>query len=231
MKAFHVLCVGLVSFVAGCSTRPSAPPVNSSPVLTATRIKKDFAPDGDLAKSSWRSAPAVLVERGSRDGATRSALATTVRALWTDEFLYLAFDCPFTELTVFEPVQAHERFGLWERDVVEAFIGSDAANPRRYTEFEVSPTNERLDVKLPEKDFAWSSRFESATRIDRQRRRWTAEMRIPISELCDARPQHGTQWRINLYRCDYANKAFLALNPTLTGTFHTPERFGVLKFR
>ena len=37
-------------------------------------------------------------------------------------------------------------------------------------------------------------------------------------------------WRINLYRCDYANNAFLAFNPALTGTFHTPERFGILEF-
>jgi hypothetical protein len=115
--------------------------------------------------------------------------------------------------------------------VVEAFIGSHTNDIRRYTEYEVSPTNERLDVKIPEKDFAWSSGFESATRVDNRNHRWTAELRIPVSALSDTKPGKGTRWRINLYRCDYANKAFLAFNPTLTGTFHAPERFGVLEFR
>jgi hypothetical protein len=119
---------------------------------------------------------------------------------------------------------------LWERDVVEAFIGSDTNNLRRYTEYQVSPTNERLDVKFPEKDFAWSSSFDSATRIDQRRKQWTAVMRIPLSALADKPPAAGTRWRINLYRCDYANNAFLAFNPVLTGTFHTPARFGVLEF-
>ena len=49
---------------------------------------------------------------------------------------------------------------------------------------------------------------------------------IPVK----AKPMPGGRWRINLYRCDYANKAFLALNPVLVGSFHTPERFGVLEF-
>jgi hypothetical protein len=35
---------------------------------------------------------------------------------------------------------------------------------------------------------------------------------------------------VNLYRCDRANGAFLAWNPTLQGSFHAPERFGFLVF-
>jgi hypothetical protein len=66
--------------------------------------------------------------------------------------------------------------------------------------------------------------------VDETRKRWTAELRIPLSALGEQRPESGTKWRINLYRCDYANQAFLAFNPVLTGTFHTPERFGTLQF-
>src|SRR5581483_9552257 len=98
---------------------------------------------------------------------------TTVRALFSDKFLYLAYDCPFTKITSFEPPQFdRKRFdlsgpgtSLWDRDVVEAFIGTDPENIRHYAEFEIAPTNERLDlmvVNLPEKDFGWSSRFESS---------------------------------------------------------------------
>lgn len=201
-----------------------------APVLKAARTGLDFKLDGDLSKRAWEAAQPVALEHESRSGAARPEMATQVRALWSDEFLYLAFDCPFTTLTVFQPVQARERFGLWERDVVEAFVASDPGDVRHYSEYEVSPTNERLDVKIPEKDFAWSSGFESATRIDEHAKRWTAELRVPLSALGGSKPAPGKHWRINLYRCDYANQAFLAFNPPLTGTFHTPERFGILEF-
>jgi hypothetical protein len=35
---------------------------------------------------------------------------------------------------------------------------------------------------------------------------------------------------MNLYRRDRANRAGLAWRPVLRGTFHTPDRFGVLQF-
>ena len=60
-------------------------------------------------------------------------------------------------------------------------------------------------------------------------KRWAAEIRIALREL-GPKPEPGARWRINLYRCDYANKTFLAFNPVLTGSFHTPERFGILQF-
>jgi hypothetical protein len=200
------------------------------PVLKAARVKEDFKLDGNTSKRVWQSAPRVAMEQESRSAAVRPELSTTARALWTEKYLYLAYDCPFTTLTTFQPVQAKERFGLWEKDVVEAFIASDTNNMKRYTEYEVSPTNERLDVKIPEKDFAWSGGFESATRVDERRKMWTVEMRIPWSAMSDAAPKPGARWRINLYRCDYANKGFLAFNPALAGSFHTPERFGWLEF-
>ena len=200
----------------------------SKPVLKAAWTKRDFPLDGRIEAAAWKAATPVKLEYGSRVPKAFPELSTTVRALWSERFLYLAFDCPYTKLTVFEPVQNTERIGLWERDVVEAFIGSDSKSPGSYTEYEVSPTNERLDVKLPAKDFEWSSGFESATRVNKTH--WTAELRIPLTALSESKPTAGTRWSLNLYRCDYANQAFLAFNPTLTGTFHTPERFGVLLF-
>ena len=161
-------------------------------------------------------------------------------AIWSQEFLYLGYECPYSKLTVFKPAQVErERFdlekdgvSLWDRDVVEAFIGTDPQTAGRYAEFEVSPTNERLDlmVNLPGKDCAWNSHFRSAVRISPQAKTWTCEMRIPMSALSASPPNTGTRWRLNLFRCDRANRASLAWSPTLTDTFHKPERFGVLEF-
>jgi hypothetical protein len=172
----------------------------------------------------------VPLEYESRTYTARPQISTTVRLLWSDEWLYLGYESPYTKLTVFEPPQEKERIGLWDRDVVEAFIGSDTNNIKRYTEFEVAPTNEKLDLtlNLPERDFEWSSGFQSKTRTLADR--WICEMRIPIKALAQKKPAAGMMWRINLYRCDRANNAFLAWSPTLTGSFHAPEKFGWLKF-
>jgi predicted TIM-barrel fold metal-dependent hydrolase len=211
-----------------------------APALLARRISQDFVLDGCLSSPLWQTAAPVILEQTSSDGTVRPALATSVRALWSSQYLYLSYECPYTELTVFAPAkESGKRFGsnagmsLWDRDVVEAFIGCDAENPRHYAEFEVAPTNEKLDLmitNLPEKDFNWNSQFESRVQVDQKAHVWRCEMRLPIHSLAAAAPSVGTRWHLNLYRCDRANKAFLAWRPTLTETFHTPERFGVLAF-
>jgi predicted TIM-barrel fold metal-dependent hydrolase len=211
-----------------------------TPVALARRTTRDFQPDGDLSKAIWQTVKPVRIECQSRDGAARPGVASTVRVLWSDQFLYLAYQCPYTKLTTFEPARSNgehfdltrEGVSLWDRDVVEAFIGTDAKSAQRYAEFEVAPTNEHLDVlvNLPAKDFAWTSQFSSAVQANKHGKTWTCEMRIPLAALSPSKPVAGTRWRLNLYRKDQANHAFLAWNPTLTGTTHTPERFGVLQF-
>jgi hypothetical protein len=72
--------------------------------------------------------------------------------------------------------------------------------------------------------------MEWQVRVDRGRKVWTCEVRIPLSALSETAPTVGTRWRANLYRIDRAHRAFLASNPLLSGSFHTPDRFGWLEF-
>lgn len=210
------------------------------PVVRAKRITEDFPPSGKMAEPFWEKAPPIWVEYATQDGRPQRHLSTKVRLLWSDRFLYLAYECPYTELTVFDPPLATgkrydmEKLGvsLWDRDVVEAFINADPDDLRHYAEFQVAPTNEQLDLmlRLPERDFAWRSGFESAVDIDRAADLWRCVMRIPLAAWGSGTPQPGDRWRLNLFRCDRAHNAFLAWNPTMNGSFHTPERFGVLEF-
>ncbi len=204
------------------------------PVMRAARIPADFALDGKLKNAAWQAAKPVHLEYDSGHGAAHPAVATPVRALWTDQFLYLGYDCPITEITTFEPpFKDKERMGLWDKDVVEAFIAPDPEKVDHYSEYEVAPTGEKLDLILSpgRSDFEWSSGFEAASVVNREKNRWTAEMKIPMAAFKDAPPKAGEKWRINLYRIDRAHKAFLALNPTLTRTYHTPARFAHLEFQ
>ena len=206
-------------------------------VLEARQITRDFAPDGRLEEPEWQGAVPFHLEQESRDGRARPELSTPVRALWSDRFLYLAYECPFTELTDYGEAQPGERIqppsALWDRDVVELFVAPDPARLDRYTEYEWAPNNEALDLRIqkPDSDFAWSSGMEWKVRVDRDRRLWICEARIPLSALDERPPVEGTRWRVNLYRIDRAQRAFLASNPTLNGSFHTTDRFGWLVFR
>lgn len=203
------------------------------PVVKASRLGADFKPDGKLTHPAWAKAQVARLEYTLRDGASRPGIATEARLLWSDEFLYIGYRAPFTKLTQFLPADVNkERIGLWDRDVVEAFIGSDLEKIGRYTEFEVAPTGERFDLIIdpPKKDFAWDSRFEAVVHVDETAKVWTSEWRIPLKALAATKPAAGTRWRLNLYRHDIASKSFLAWSPTATGSAHTPAKFGWLEF-
>lgn len=203
-----------------------------TPTLRVTKLAKDFKPDGRLREAAWQRARVERIERSLKEGVAKPAISTTVRALWSAQYLYLAYQAPYTELTVFKPVSHTKRIGLWDRDVVEVFVGSDLDNANRYTEFQVAPTGEMLDLSLvlPDRDFEWTSGFEAAVRVDRKAKLWTTELRIPMTALARAKPQVGDRWRINLYRHAAADGAFLAWHPTASATAHVPERFGWLEF-
>jgi hypothetical protein len=67
-------------------------------------------------------------------------------------------------------------------------------------------------------------------KVDTKAKVWKCEMRIPLTALSETKPVAGTRWRLNFFRRDCANHAALAWSPTLSGTFHVPEKFGVLEF-
>src|SRR4030095_14162299 len=179
------------------------------PTMKVAHVERDFRPDGVLDAAEWRRAMPVRIESMTTDGKVIPALGTIVRALWSDRYLYFAYECPYTELTVFSPAQKQERIGLWDKDVVEAFIGTDSSKEARYTEFEWAPNNEALDLTIdaPQKDFPWSSRMEWKAVVEESTRTWRVEVRIPMQSIASSSPTPGTRWRINFYRHDKANRA------------------------
>jgi predicted TIM-barrel fold metal-dependent hydrolase len=203
------------------------------PTLKARYIKRELELDGSLDEPEWQNAESVHIVSGIRSGTAHPKLSTSVRCLWSNQFLYLAYDAPFETLKTFSPPQqSGERQGLWDRDVVEAFVAPDPQHPESYLEFEVAPTGEMLDLRIEpgSKDFDWSSGFSAAVSIDQKRSLWRTEMRIPIKAISPgtaAKP--GVLWRLNLYRHATNKRAFLGWSPTATGTAHTPARFGYLQ--
>lgn len=207
------------------------------PQMTAARIDRDFTPDGMLDEEEWSKATPARIEYDSLTVTARPELSTAVRALWSDKYLYLAYECPYTEIMNADPQKRPakgepERLGLWDFDVVEAFVAPDPEMVTTYSEYEWAPSGEELDLQLVpgSKDFEWSSKMESAVSVNEDQKIWRVEVRIPLDSISETLPEAGARWRINFYRHDRANDAYLAWNPTLTQTFHTPEKFGWLEF-
>lgn len=202
------------------------------PVAKVERIKRGLMLDGRLTESEWAQAAPVRMEYTLKEVDCVPQISTAVRLLWNDEFLYLGFESPFTELTMAEGASNAERVGLWDDDVVELFVGADPQHINRYREFEWAPNGEWLDlaVERPDVDFSWQSGMQSSVHIDREKKIWRAEVAVPLRAISNDMPQVGTRWRANLYRHDVAHRVFMAWNPTLTETAHTPEKFGWLAF-
>ena len=128
------------------------------------------------------------------------------------------------ELSIWSPPSAVERLGLWDYDVVEAFIGSDPDQTGRYTEFEWSP-GETLDlVDLPEKISAGLRTPVSSHEVMSLWRIWTGGPHSTDNIMREAL-EPGTRWKLNLYRHDRADGTSAA-SPTLRGSFHVPVSAG-----
>lgn len=201
------------------------------PVLTAARTQ-DFDITGKADHPAWAAAAPVSIDQDSVTAAALPHIATTLRALWSDHYLYLSYECPYKELTTFEPPQHQtDRMGLWDRDVVEIFLAPDPARPAHYAEIEWAPTGEKLDlmVNLPDRDFGWDYAGTHKVTVDPAAKIWRVETRIPWERI-GRTPSPGTEWRANFFRHDAATRSGLAFRPALTGTFHTPARFGLIRF-
>ena len=214
------------------------------PVILSEFSAINPVPDGNLAKEFWTGARRVNFDEAGFFRQKHPDARTLVASRWTPQYLYFAFWCHYRNLNIYEGEDpTHERWRLWEKDVVEAFINPTPDRPSHYYEFEVAPNNQWLDLEidLAQRPFInekWDSGFLHETRIDVQPRVWAVEMRIPIASMTASAAQPMTEWRVNFYRCDGIESGAarrmlswgaLPFNPP-ENSFHQPDSFGILRF-
>jgi len=235
---------GLFATVSSPVRSPSAQSEDqylSSMETSAKYSAADFVPDGNLSKKFWKAARWTEFEHDKAGTVENPKLRTRVAAAWTDRFIYFAFSAHYDSLNTYKGEDiSKERWELWNRDVVEVFLNPEPERITHYYEFEVAPNNQWIDLEIEKKktpfnDASWNSEFEHATRIDAKHHLWITEMRIPLSAL-DVKAIHRNDvWRVNFFRAAGAGgddqRVFLAWSPIPQGgTFHVPNRFGILRF-
>jgi hypothetical protein len=234
--AVFLLLAAAASAQQPCTvTRPTAsfqtPHVAGNPALNT-----------DPASSLWRNAAADSISKDCSKQIDYADLRTEVRSFWTDTHVYFLFTCPYKQLNVFLPAKGGgPRDKLWDRDVVEIFLGDDWQNIRHYREFEIAPTGDWIDLAIDldheTDDQSWRSGWVTSARIDEAAHIWYAAAKIPLSAISAAPVKAGTKWRANLYRIEGLGpdrqRHFLCWQPTCVvhrDPNHVPENFGTLVF-
>jgi len=205
--------------------------------IESMKADNDVALTTNPGSSFWQGGRGVYAERDTY-GKPLPRYRTQVRSRWTRNNLYFLFICPYDTLYLKpHPATSTETFQLWDWDVAEVFIGSDFQNIRRYKEFDVSPQGEWIDLDIDltkpqhEEGWKWNSGFQVSTRIDHAAKTWYAAMRIPFAAIDQRQPADGVTFRINLFRTQGppSQRKYIVWQPTMGGSFHVPERFGILK--
>jgi hypothetical protein len=196
----------------------------------------------DPAAAIWKKSEAQLMFKDCSRRIDYPKIKTEIRGFWTDTDLYLLFRCPYSVLNVFLPAN-HDapRVKLWDRDVVEMFLGDDWTNIRHYREFEIAPTGDWIDLAIDldhsNYDHSWRSGWQTLAKIDEKNKTWYAAARIPLRAVSAQPVKPGTKWRMNLYRIEGLGadpqRHFLCWQPTCVTNRdpnHVPENFGTLLF-
>jgi len=207
-------------------------------VIESRRTKADFALTADPDSAPWKGVAAVIAERDRR-GQPVPGHRTEIRSLWTPKNLYLLYVCPYQELFLKPtPTTTAETNKLWEWDVAEAFLGTDFKDIKKYKEYQVSPQGEWVDLAIdrgaqpPAHDASWNSGFEAKARLDRDKKVWYGEMRIPLESLGVTAPEPGVEMRANFYRLQGPQpRKYINWQPVNSDSYHTPEAFGLLRLQ
>lgn len=210
---------------------------DAAKTIKSFQAAADFALSADPQAKQWKDVKGVFADRGPLGEVTPNH-RTEIRSRWTKDNLYLLFICPYEKLYPKpNPSTTTETNKLWEWDVAEVFIGTEFEDIKHYTEFQVSPQGEWVDLDIDRKldpakhAWDWNSGFEVKARINETAKVWYGEMRIPMNKI-DKRPaQAGQEMRINFYRFQGPppDRKRIAWQPTGSNNYHVPEAFGRLR--
>ena len=208
-----------------------------TPLIKSYHTPSDFALTADPDAQAWKDIKGVTAERGPK-GELTPGHKTEIRSRWSENNLYLLFICPYQQLYLKpDPSTTAETNKLWDWDVAEVFIGTDFQDIKHYTEFQVSPQGEWVDLDIDRKpnppvhNWQWNSGFEVKARIDAAKKVWYGEFRIPLVKIDKRAAKAGNEMRINFYRFQGPppDRKRIAWSPTNADNYHVPEAFGRLK--
>tara|TARA_B100000683_G_scaffold272471_1_gene315738 strand:+ start:781 stop:2010 length:1230 start_codon:yes stop_codon:yes gene_type:complete len=202
--------------------------------------------DGKLDEPAWENAisltPFILYH-----GKSAAKQQTHVKATWTSDFLYLAFES--LDKDIHTPYTKRDD-PIYESEAVEIFIDADG-DQDDYVELQAAPNEVQFDASFKggrRKNFntGYNSSYLVKNTVEGtlnkagdQDVKWISEWQIPVKDLVDADKQikAGAKWRVNLFRLDRIRRngkvvrsEASAWSSPLSGDFHNIARMGTFEF-
>ncbi|MNI13746.1 hypothetical protein D3C73_669800 [compost metagenome] len=184
----------------------------------------------------WLNVPKMhLVDTVTGD---HPRLTSTAQAFWSQsqQCIYFRFICEDDHVVA---TMTNHDDPIYNEDVVEVFL-SETGSLQQYKEFEVSPTNVKLDAfirNIPSESLQVALEWHAEgwrTEIEQDPSRYVSTWAIPFSNFEGGCPSRGDQWRMNCYRIDRGANGnedqYMAWSPTGAVNFHISSKFGVLEF-
>lgn len=175
---------------------------------------------------------------------------TSVDLCYTDTKLSLTWKA-LDEINFFFNASQGTNDGLYEYEVMEAFIYKGTDDPSTYLEYEINPNNVTWQafVYNPSKDRADGAPFDhffitdivtdgftAQTTLDKPGKKWTSKSEIPLALFnVDAGKAKGTKWRMNFFRTvvspkTYPDQLLGAWSVPDKASFHISKYFGNVNF-
>lgn len=215
--------------------------------VLAPKIEETIQFDGRFGDPAWQKAAAV----GPfylNDGSRPETESTTVRICHNGRYLYLGWTLKDSDI---QATYTEHDSDLWDEEVAEFFAAPH--DPGQYFELQWNPLGTVFDAIITNTlggdglskgisgDRSWHAKgMVHKVTVDGKPgdpsvpgTEWRVEAAVPFADLGLPGPSKGDVWRVNFYRYNRTagkNLELCAWNPTLTGTFHEPNRFGELEF-
>jgi hypothetical protein len=154
-----------------------------APTLRAAPLEGSIVIDGRMDEPAWESAPRAtgFVQRAPDPGAPATE-RTEVRVLYGRDALYVAARLYGSPDSIAAQLARRDASGIYS-DWFTLLLDSDDDNRTAFA-FGVNPREVKRDYVLAEngvRDLSWDAVWEARTRVDSLG--WTAELRIPLSQL------------------------------------------------
>ncbi|MFO0568499.1 MAG: carbohydrate-binding family 9-like protein [Polyangiaceae bacterium] len=235
---------------------PAAEVVNPRvPTLRVDKLEKGvkLVMDGKLDEPAWATAPSTGPFVDVRTGRPSAGfpVSGTVKLLWDEANLYLAFDVRDPDIVSGFDKKAKDPH-LWTKDTVEIMVDPDGDGDNKdYYEIQVNPEGLVFDSQFdeynsPKKDpdgpfghQEWEAKLKSGIVVNGTLDKpgdkdegYVVELSIPWKSFGKAKaapPKVGDIWRMNFYAMQENNG--VAWSAILgQGNFHKATRFGRVMF-
>ncbi|HRU05171.1 MAG TPA: DUF4838 domain-containing protein, partial [Candidatus Brocadiia bacterium] len=202
--------------------------------------------DGKLSDPAWAKAE---FQELSEIGMGTLKNAARFKVLYDTEAFYVGVECETDKAEALAKLEPTGRDGnAWARECVELMI-DPFGEREKHCQLAFNPVpDSAFDARLGyiqdpyhplfgKRDTSWNGGWTYAAVIDKEKGRWTAEVRIPFATLEVEPPGRGTRWTMNVGRAEYPRGAekevpVLSLwSPNLeTRSFHDRNTFGDVIF-